>query len=86
MSAELRARITAAKALSNDFNAAADAYLGAGADTATGADLDAIRPNFSDWAFRLDAALGSLLDELDIYLRGPGKAQPGGGWISGPMS
>jgi hypothetical protein len=70
--AEPAARATAAQAAA-DFRKATDAWL-----TGKGEE-----PNWSDWAFRLGAELESLLDRLDTG-PGPGVAQPGGGWISGP--
>lgn len=55
ISAELAARITAARATHSGFTKAADAYL----------DSDGERPDYASWAFRLSSALEMLLAELD---------------------
>jgi hypothetical protein len=74
ISAELAARITAAAAVRADFHREVDDYL----------DRDGERPDYSSWAFLLERALQQVLDGIgDPDLSG--IAQPGGGFISGPM-
>ncbi|MGO9295006.1 MAG: hypothetical protein ACLP52_14210, partial [Streptosporangiaceae bacterium] len=55
MSAELAARITAARAVNDDFKHEVDAWTEAGAD----------RPDYASRAFRLSRVLDMLLAELE---------------------
>jgi hypothetical protein len=59
VSAELAARRTAAAAVLADFKHAADAFIDDETDTVP-------RPDYSAWAFRLAAELGSVLARLNV--------------------